>query len=57
MNEGGKTKEDVLRGYRAALVVGVGLAVLGWCFSLVYLWVDYRGSRREKGSTEEVADL
>ena len=46
VNKGGRTKEDLLRGYRAALYVGVGLAVLGWCFSLVYLWVDYRGVRR-----------
>lgn len=56
VNKGGKTKEDLLRGYRAGLYVGVGLAVLGWCFSLVYLWVDYKGSKREKESREELAE-
>jgi MFS family permease len=47
LNDGGKTEGDMLKGYRAALYVGVGLAGLGWLLSLVFLWHDYRRRARE----------
>ncbi|KAI0480634.1 major facilitator superfamily transporter [Xylariaceae sp. FL0804] len=42
----GQTPEDVLRGYRGAWYVGIGLAVCGLVFSLVFVW---RFSKRQKG--------
>ncbi|KAK3316456.1 major facilitator superfamily-domain-containing protein [Apodospora peruviana] len=58
VNKGGTTKEDVLRGLRAALYVGVGLAGFGWVLSLVFLWFDYRGrsqSKKEDGENGELS--
>lgn len=50
VNNGGKTKADLLKGYRGALYLGVGLAGLGLVISLVFLARDkWRSSKRTKG--------
>ncbi|KAK3945699.1 major facilitator superfamily domain-containing protein [Diplogelasinospora grovesii] len=51
LNNGGKTKGDMLKGYRAALYVGVGLAGLGWLLNLMFFWHDYR-RRAQEGRRE-----
>lgn len=56
VNNGGKTKEDLLKGYRGALYMGIGLAGLGLLICLVYLakdrWRSVKASRKEKSVTE-----
>lgn len=50
VNNGGKTKADLLKGYRGALYLGVGLAGLGLVICLVFLARDkWRSSRKAKG--------
>ncbi|KAK3682323.1 major facilitator superfamily-domain-containing protein [Podospora appendiculata] len=49
VNKGGRSKEEVLAGYRAALYVGVGLAGCGWLLSLAYLWHDYQRNKAGGG--------
>ncbi|KAH9883710.1 MFS general substrate transporter [Xylariomycetidae sp. FL2044] len=45
VNNGGATPEDVLRGYRAAWYVGLGLGAVGLVASLVFAW---RFSKRQR---------
>ncbi|KAK7702990.1 hypothetical protein SLS64_009261 [Diaporthe eres] len=50
VNNGGKTKADLLRGYKGALYLGVGLAGLGLVICLVFLARDkWKSSRKIKG--------
>lgn len=50
INNGGKTKADLLKGYKGALYLGVGLASLGLIISLVFLARDkWRSSRKAQG--------
>lgn len=50
VNNHGKTKADLLRGYKGALYLGVGLASLGLIICLVFLARDkWRNSRNAKG--------
>ena len=41
VNNGGRTPADLLRGYRGAWYVGIGLAGLGFAISLVFLVRDH----------------
>ncbi|KAJ9498654.1 multidrug-resistance type transporter aminotriazole resistance [Exophiala xenobiotica] len=49
INNGGKTPEDVLRGYRGAWYLGIGLAGLGLLVSIIFLlrgyWKERKASR------------
>jgi hypothetical protein len=49
VNDGGRTPEDVLHGYRSALYMGIGLSGLGICFAVTFLaksyWDDHRSER------------
>ncbi|KAI9933678.1 hypothetical protein ASPWEDRAFT_160185 [Aspergillus wentii DTO 134E9] len=45
VNDGGK---DTLKGYRGALYMGIGLAVLGVATSTCYMMVSYREYRKNK---------
>lgn len=50
VNNGGKTKADLLKGYRGALYLGVGLAGLGLAICLVFLAKDrWRNSKKNRG--------
>lgn len=50
VNNHGKTKADLLKGYKGALYLGVGLASLGLIVCLVFLARDqWRSSRKAKG--------
>ncbi|ETI28461.1 hypothetical protein G647_00910 [Cladophialophora carrionii CBS 160.54] len=45
VNNGGRTSEDLLKGYRGAWYVGIGFAAMGLCISIVFLLKGYlRGS-------------
>ncbi|KAH7630161.1 major facilitator superfamily-domain-containing protein [Sordaria sp. MPI-SDFR-AT-0083] len=46
VNKGGTSKEELLKGYRAACWVAVGLTAFGLVLSVVYLVVDIRKNRR-----------
>jgi MFS family permease len=48
VNNGGKTPEDVLKGYQGALYVGIGLSVLGMAFSVMFLLKGLMKDRRER---------
>ncbi|KAL1853199.1 multidrug-resistance type transporter aminotriazole resistance [Diaporthe australafricana] len=49
-NNSGKTKADLLKGYKSALYLGVGLAGLGLAICLVYLARDlWKASQKAKG--------
>lgn len=49
INNGGKTKADLLKGYKGALYLGIGLAGLGLVICLVFLGRDkLRSSRKAK---------
>jgi MFS family permease len=52
VNNGGQTKGDVLRGYRGALYVAIGLAGLGWALSVIFVIHHHRKTRTGK----EVSD-
>jgi MFS family permease len=45
VNDGGKTHANILKGYRAALFLGVGLASLGLLISIAFLLKSLRRSR------------
>ncbi|CAN8097735.1 unnamed protein product [Discula destructiva] len=47
LNNGGKTKEDLLKGYRGALYLGIGIAGFGVLICIAYLLKSNRDSRRE----------
>ena len=50
INNGGKTKADLLRGYKGALYLGVGLAGLGLVVCLVFLArAKWRSSQKDNG--------
>lgn len=38
VNNGGLTPDDVLKGYHGAEYMGIGLAVLGLCICLLFVW-------------------
>lgn len=44
VNNGGATRADILKGYRGAWYLGIGLAGSGLLLSLIYLLKSYRGS-------------
>jgi hypothetical protein len=44
--------QDLLRGYRGALYVSIGLAGLGMLISLLYMLVSWRRHRAEPSSTD-----
>ncbi|KAF2669229.1 MFS general substrate transporter [Microthyrium microscopicum] len=46
VNNGGKTPEDLLKGYRGAEYVGIGLAALGLCISIIFLLKERQGSKK-----------
>ncbi|EIN09836.1 MFS general substrate transporter [Punctularia strigosozonata HHB-11173 SS5] len=46
LNRGGRTKADVLRGYRSAFYLGIGFSSLGIGVALLNLALDYRADRR-----------
>ena len=46
VNRGGKTPEDILRGYRGALYMGTGLCVLGLAVSIVFVAKTYWDERK-----------
>ena len=46
VNKGGTSKEELLKGYKAATWVAVGLTAFGLALSVVYLGVDMRKNKR-----------
>ncbi|TVY29781.1 Efflux pump [Lachnellula hyalina] len=52
VNYGGK---DVLRGYRGALYLGIGLAGLGVVLAMFFGLYEHRGSRKNKNHAEDAA--
>ncbi|ORY63444.1 major facilitator superfamily domain-containing protein [Pseudomassariella vexata] len=52
VNNGGKTPEDRLKGYRSAYYMGIGLAGLGVCVCIAYL---IKSNRTPKRQVEEKA--
>jgi MFS family permease len=48
VNNGGKTPEDLLLGFRGAFYVGAGLAGLGLLISITFLLKSYLDDHREK---------
>lgn len=49
-NDGGKTKADLLKGYKSALYLGVGFAGLGLAICIVFLARDlWKASQKAKG--------
>jgi MFS family permease len=48
VNRGGKTPQDVLRGYRGAWYLGMGLSGLGMVVSALFVLRGYREDRRRK---------
>ena len=48
VNRGGKTPEDVLRGYRGAWYLGMGLAGMGMVVSALFVVRGYWEDRRRK---------
>jgi MFS family permease len=47
VNNGGKTPEDLLLGYRGAMYVGTGLAGLGLVISLAFVVKSYADERKQ----------
>ncbi|KAK1965178.1 major facilitator superfamily transporter [Colletotrichum sublineola] len=56
VNNGGRTKDDQLRGFRGALYMGVGLAVLGLGVALTFLAREWRHRSGGKGNKEKAAE-
>lgn len=54
VNNGGKTVEDVMKGFRGALYMGVGLSVLGLFLCAIFLLKTYWHDGRKKGDEEDV---
>ncbi|KAF2436972.1 MFS general substrate transporter [Tothia fuscella] len=48
VNNGGTTREDILKGYRGAMYVGAALSVLGLLISLSFLLKGILGARRDR---------
>lgn len=55
-NNGGKTDQDVYRGYRNALWMAVGLAAFGLVISLVFLAKEYYRGHSKSVQTKEKRD-
>ena len=59
VNNGGKTKADILHGYRSALYFGIGLAAFGLLLAFVFLlkgyWYDHKATQQaeEKDDIED----
>ncbi|KAF2788853.1 major facilitator superfamily MFS-1 [Melanomma pulvis-pyrius CBS 109.77] len=60
LGRGGRTKEDLLRGYRSALYLAVGLSALGMCLALLLLVKMFilgkKESRDEERETVEKSE-
>ncbi|KAJ6184972.1 hypothetical protein N7519_006273 [Penicillium mononematosum] len=56
VNNGGHTLDDVLRAYRGALYLAVGLGGLGMFLSAIYVFKGYRAERRPAKSKHEEAE-
>jgi hypothetical protein len=52
VNNGGMTRDDLLRGYRAAWYVGIGLAGLGWVLSICFLLHGYIWKKKVRSAVE-----
>jgi hypothetical protein len=48
LNRGGKTKVDILHGYRSAFYLGIGFSGLGICVALLNLALDHHDRNRMK---------
>ncbi|KAJ5832780.1 hypothetical protein N7474_001091 [Penicillium riverlandense] len=55
VNNGGNTPSDVLKGYRGAMYLGIGLGGLGMALSVVYVAKVYQAEKRLKPAVEEEA--
>jgi hypothetical protein len=53
VNNGGNTPGDVLKGYRGALYVAIGLGALGMVLSASYTFKGYRAESRSKDDESE----
>ena len=53
VNNGGRTEEDLLKGFRGALYLGIGLAGLGLVICLAFLEKEYRRRRKQTGKTKQ----
>lgn len=53
VNNGGKTPEDVMKGFRGALYLGVGLSCLGLVFCAGFLLKTYWNTGKKKDQEEE----
>lgn len=57
INNGGHTKEDLLRGYRGTLWFSVGLTAFGTVLALIFLLKDHRRRKlAENQKVEQAAD-
>jgi MFS family permease len=56
VNNGGKTREDVMKGFRGALYMGIGLSVLGLIFCAGFLVKTYWRDARKKSDSEVDVD-
>lgn len=55
VNNGGKTKEDVLKGYRGAFYVAIGICGLGIAICLSFVFKSHFMKRPDKSKDEEKA--
>jgi hypothetical protein len=55
LNNGGNTPSGVLKGYRSAMYLGIGLGGLGMALSAVYVAKVYQAEKRLKHAVEEEA--
>ncbi|CAG8226247.1 unnamed protein product [Penicillium nalgiovense] len=55
VNNGGHTPDDVLKGYRGALYLAVGLGGLGMFLSAIYVFKGYRAERQPAKARHEEA--
>jgi len=54
VNNGGRTEQDELSGYRGALYLGIGLSGLGVLTSLLFLWKMHVRETREGAHGQSV---
>lgn len=55
VNNGGHTPDDLLKGYRGALYLAIGLGGLGMFLSAIYAFKGYRDERRSVNANNEQA--